>query len=59
VLFAVCAILVARLLGLELYGVYLLSLIVSSFLMLFTGFGVSQALTRFIALHIPGGSIVA
>jgi len=52
---AVCGILVARLLGPELYGVYSLSLIVSGFLMLFTDFGVSQALTRFIAFHISRG----
>ncbi|MEM2093582.1 MAG: oligosaccharide flippase family protein, partial [Candidatus Bathyarchaeia archaeon] len=51
VLSAVCAILVARLLGPEQYGVYSLALIVSGFLMLFTDYGVSQALTRFIALH--------
>jgi len=55
VLSAVCAILVARLLGPELYGVYSLALIVSSFLMLFTDFGVSQALTRFIAHHMSKG----
>ena len=55
VLSAVCVILVARLLGPELYGVYSLSLIVSGFLMLFTDFGVSQALTRFIALHMSRG----
>lgn len=51
VLSAVCAILVARLLGPEQYGVYSLALVVSGFLMLFTDYGVSQALTRFIALH--------
>jgi O-antigen/teichoic acid export membrane protein len=55
VLSAVCAILVARLLGPELYGVYSLALIVSGFLMLFTDFGVSQALTRFIAVHTSRG----
>jgi len=47
--------LVARLLGPELYGVYSLALIVSGFLMLFTDFGVSQALTRFIAVHTSRG----
>jgi len=51
VLSAVCAILVARFLGPEQYGVYSLALIVSGFLMLFTDYGVSQALTRFIALY--------
>ncbi|MEM0253517.1 MAG: flippase [Candidatus Bathyarchaeia archaeon] len=51
VLSAVCAILVARFLGPEQYGVYSLALIVSGFLMHFTDYGVSQALTRFIALY--------
>jgi O-antigen/teichoic acid export membrane protein len=51
VLSAIAAILVARLLGPEMYGVYSLALVVSGFLMIFTDFGVSQALTRYIALH--------
>ncbi|MEM3464926.1 MAG: oligosaccharide flippase family protein [Candidatus Bathyarchaeia archaeon] len=51
VLSSVCAIIVARLLGPEQYGTYSLALIVSSFLTLFTDYGVSQALTRLIALH--------
>jgi len=52
---AVCSILVARLLGPELYGVYSISLVVSGFLMLFTDFGVSQAITRFTALYSSRG----
>ncbi|MCS7096338.1 MAG: oligosaccharide flippase family protein [Nitrososphaerota archaeon] len=52
VLSAVCAILIARLLGPEQYGIYSLALIVPGFLMLFTDYGVSQALTRFIALYM-------
>jgi O-antigen/teichoic acid export membrane protein len=51
VLSAMAAILVARLLGPEMYGVYSLALVVSGFLTIFTDFGVSQALTRYIALH--------
>lgn len=44
-----CSIVVARLLGPELYGVYAISLVVPGFLLLFTDFGVSSALTRFSA----------
>lgn len=55
VLSAVCSILIARLLGPEHYGIYTLSLVVSSFLMLFTDYGVSQALTRFISLYRSKG----
>ncbi|MEM2510839.1 MAG: oligosaccharide flippase family protein [Candidatus Methanomethylicia archaeon] len=55
ILSAVCAILVARLLGPELYGIYSLTLIVPGFLTLFTDYGVSQALTRFIALYKSRG----
>ena len=46
---AVASIVVARLLGPELYGVYSLCLVVPGFLLLFTDFGVSPALTRFSA----------
>jgi O-antigen/teichoic acid export membrane protein len=55
VLSAVCAILIARLLEPELYGIYSLALIVSGFLTIFTDYGVSQALTRFIALYRSRG----
>ena len=48
---AVCTILIARLLGPELYGMYSLALIVSGFLTIFTDYGVNQALTRFVALY--------
>jgi len=44
---AVGSILIARLLGPDLYGVYSLSLVVPSFLLLFTDFGISPALTMF------------
>jgi len=46
---ALASIVVARLLGPELYGVYSLCLVVPGFLLLFTDFGVSPALTRFSA----------
>lgn len=49
---AICSILIARLLGPELYGLYSLSFIVYSFLMIFTDFGISQANIRFIANYI-------
>jgi O-antigen/teichoic acid export membrane protein len=49
VLSAICSIIIARLLGPELYGIYSLALIVPGFLMLFTDYGVSQALTKYIA----------
>lgn len=52
---AVCSIIVARLLGPELYGVYSLSLIVSNFLMVFTDFGVGPALTRYVAYYNSRG----
>ena len=46
---ALASIVVARLLGPELYGLYSLCLVVPGFLLLFTDFGVSPALTRFSA----------
>jgi O-antigen/teichoic acid export membrane protein len=45
VIAAVGSIIIARLLGPELYGVYSLSLVVPGFLLLFTDFGVGPALT--------------
>ncbi|MEM1872814.1 MAG: oligosaccharide flippase family protein, partial [Candidatus Nezhaarchaeales archaeon] len=52
---AICAMIVARLLGPELYGIYALAFVVPGFLMLFTDYGVSPALTRFVALHESRG----
>ena len=48
---ALYSIIIARLLGPELYGVYSLAFIVPGFLILFTDFGVGPALTRYIAYH--------
>jgi O-antigen/teichoic acid export membrane protein len=53
---AVGSILIARLLGPDLYGVYSLSLVVPSFLLLFTDFGISPALTMFSAKLMKEGS---
>jgi O-antigen/teichoic acid export membrane protein len=49
VIAALGSIIVARLLGPELYGIFSLSLVVPGFLLLFTDFGISSALTRFSA----------
>jgi O-antigen/teichoic acid export membrane protein len=46
---ALCSIIVARLLGPELYGAYSLCIAVASFLLLFTDFGISPALIKFSA----------
>jgi O-antigen/teichoic acid export membrane protein len=46
---ALCSIIVARLLGPELYGAYSLCIVVPSFLLLFTDFGVNPALIKFSA----------
>jgi O-antigen/teichoic acid export membrane protein len=45
----ICSIIIARLLGPELYGVYSLSLVVPVFLLMFTDFGINPALIRFSA----------
>jgi O-antigen/teichoic acid export membrane protein len=50
------SIVIARLLGPDLYGVYSLSLVFPSFLMLFTDFGISPALTSFPAKLKKEGS---
>ncbi|MCS7140526.1 MAG: oligosaccharide flippase family protein [Nitrososphaerota archaeon] len=52
---AICGITIASLLGPELYGIYSLTFVVPGFLMLLTDYGVSRALTRFIALHMSRG----
>lgn len=52
---AICGILVARLLGPELYGAYSLSFTVVGFISIFTGLGINLALTRFTAFHDARG----
>ena len=49
VLSAICGIVVARLLGPELYGAYSLAFTVVGFLSVFTGLGVNAALTKYIS----------
>ncbi len=49
VLSAICGIVVARLLGPELYGAYSLAFTVVGFLSIFTGLGVNAALTKYIS----------
>ena len=51
VLSALCGILIARLLGPELYGAYSLIYTVVSFLVMFTGLGINATLTRFISCY--------
>lgn len=46
---ALTGILIARLLGPEQYGIYSLAFTIPGFLMVFTGFGVNSALTRYIS----------
>lgn len=46
---SVSAIVVARLLGPELYGQYALSIVISQMLFLFTGFGIGQGVVKFAA----------
>ncbi|MEM1843209.1 MAG: oligosaccharide flippase family protein, partial [Desulfurococcaceae archaeon] len=46
---AICGIVVANLLGPELYGIYSLAFVIPGFLIVFTGLGVNAALTRYIA----------
>lgn len=55
VLSAICGILVARLLGPELYGAYSLAFTVVGFISIFTGLGVNLALTRFAAYYASRG----
>lgn len=55
VLSALCGIAIARLLGPDLYGAYSLAFTVASFLMIFTGFGVNSALTKYISSHYKSG----
>jgi len=52
---ALTGILIARLLGPEQYGVYSLAFTIPGFLMVFTGFGVNSALTRYISSLYNGG----
>jgi len=55
VISALSVFIVARLLGPQLYGVYTITLAVPSLLLIFTGFGIDEALTRFSAnLRIKG-----
>lgn len=49
VISAIASIIIARILGPELYGQYVLALVVPSMLFLVTGFGINQGLTRFAA----------
>jgi O-antigen/teichoic acid export membrane protein len=49
VVLVVASITIARLLGASNYGLYSVALIPSSFMLLFTDFGVNQALVRFLA----------
>ncbi|MEM2111559.1 MAG: oligosaccharide flippase family protein [Candidatus Bathyarchaeia archaeon] len=52
---AVASIIVTRLLGQELYGQYVLSLVVPQMLFLFTDFGISQGIVKFAAsLRVKG-----
>lgn len=48
---AICGILVAKLLGPDLYGAYSLAFVPISFLAVFTGLGLNYALTRYIAYY--------
>lgn len=54
---AVCGIVVANLLGPELYGAYSLAFVIPSFLAVFTGLGVNSALTRYIAYYKSRGEL--
>ena len=58
VIAAIGSIIIARLLGPELYGIFSLALIVPSLLLMFIDFGIAPALTRFSAkLKEEGGSL--
>ncbi|MEM1612084.1 MAG: oligosaccharide flippase family protein [Desulfurococcaceae archaeon] len=52
---AICGIVVANLLGPELYGIYSLAFVIPGFLIVFTGLGVNAALTRYIAYYKSRG----
>ena len=54
---AVSAIIVARLLGPELYGQYALSIVIPQLLFLFAGFGISQGVIKFAASYRAEGKI--
>ena len=57
VTYAIAAIVVARFLGPELYGLYTLSLVIPQMLFLFTDFGISQGLVKFAASLREKGEI--
>jgi len=52
---AIAFILVARLLGPADYGAFALSLVIPNFLLLFVGFGVNAAITRYAAFYVSKG----
>ena len=54
---AVAAILIARLLGPDDYGLYTLVFVVPSILSLFVGLGVGTAVTRYVAYHLSSGDV--
>ncbi|MEM2960849.1 MAG: oligosaccharide flippase family protein, partial [Candidatus Bathyarchaeia archaeon] len=49
IIMAIASVLVARLLGPENYGLYIIAMIPSSFLITFSNFGISSALIKFCA----------
>ena len=53
----VAGIFVARLLGPDGYGVYTLTFLVPSILLLFVGFGVNIAVTRYVAYYLSSGDV--
>jgi O-antigen/teichoic acid export membrane protein len=55
VVFAIVAIITARLLGPDQYGIYTLVLLIPNILYLFVGFGVTSAITRFPAYYLAKG----
>lgn len=52
---AICGIIVANLLGPELYGIYSLAFVIPGFLVVFTGLGINAALTRYVAYYKSRG----
>jgi len=54
---AAAAILIARLLGPDSYGIYTLVFVVPSILSLFVGLGVNTAVTRYVAYYLSSGDV--
>jgi len=54
---AISAIVIARLLGPDLYGVYSLAILIPSLFLIFVGVGVDTAITRFAAYHLSRGEV--